>query len=712
LAERRRLIVAIRRYRHWPILAKILTIPIISFVIILIAVEIAVIPFIVREIMEQKKTATRQAVEVAYGILELNAKQARDGKMPQEEAQRLSIEAVKGLRYSEKEYFWINDTGKPVPKMITHPTVTSLDGKVLDDPKFNKATSMQEGLSGKVQKLEMKNLFESFVAVADKAGHGFVTYEWPKPITGGGVTSELYTKLSYVKKFEPWGWIIGSGIYVDNVAKEANVIRVWVYAATVAFSLVLLFLAWSIGNGIKRALREVVTGLTQIASGDADLTQRLEVKCEDESGELATAFNTFLENLHKIISMVMQNATLVAHAAVDMKSRSSEMAQGAERVAMDATTVATACEEMSATSNDIASNCVRAVESSQRTSGYASDGSVVVNTTINVMNRIAEQVRSIAGTVGSLGEKSNQIGAIVGTIQDIADQTNLLALNAAIEAARAGEQGRGFAVVADEVRALADRTSKATREISAMIKSIQAETQGAVEAMNQGVQDVQDGTSEASRSGEALQQILSQVDEVTLQINQIATSAEEQTATTGEISGNIVRITEDARKSSQYADETISAAKNLNSLAEALISAINRFRTIIKWNDRMTVTVRKFDDQHKQLVMMIQKLNEAMKKGEGEKVIRTILSGLVAYADSHFKQEEAMMQQHNYPDFQAHKQLHDDLRSKVGEVIIEFEQGRAVPAEIMTFLSDWLINHIMKVDKKYGEFFSKKGILG
>jgi hemerythrin-like metal-binding protein len=365
---------------------------------------------------------------------------------------------------------------------------------------------------------------------------------------------------------------------------------------------------------------------------------------------------------------------------------------------------------MSATSNDIASNCVRAVESSQRTSGYAKDGEVVVNNTIDVMNRIAEQVRSIAGTVGSLGEKSNQIGAIVGTIQDIADQTNLLALNAAIEAARAGEQGRGFAVVADEVRALADRTSKATREISEMIKGIQAETLGAVETMNQGVKEVQDGTSEAARSGEALKQILSQVDEVTLQINQIATAAEEQTATTGEISGNIGRITEDARMSSQYAQETTAAAETLNRLAESLISAIDRFRTIIKWNDRMTVSVHQFDDQHKQLVAMIQKLNEAMKKGEGEKVISDILMGLVAYADSHFKQEESLMQQHNYPDFTAHKQLHDDLRKKVGEVIVEFEQGRAVPAEIMAFLSDWLINHIMKVDKKYGEFFGKKGI--
>ncbi len=702
--------MAFKRYRDWPILSKILIIPIISFLVILFGVEFAVIPSIGDKIIEQKKIATRQSVEVAYGIIEDRAKQAKEGKISLEDAQRLSVETIKVLRYSGKEYFWINDLGKPIPKMIMHPTVPALDGKLLDDPKFSKATSMQLGTDGKVTKLDKKNLFVSFNEVTELAGHGYVNYEWPKPISNGGVTSELYTKLSYVKKFEPWGWVIGSGIYVDDVSKEASGDRIWIYGATLTFSLILLLLAWSVGNGIKKTLRDVVNGLTQMAVGDADLTQRMDVKRDDEFGELAAAFNTFLENLHKIISMVMKNATQVAHASVDMKLRSSAMADSAERVAIDATTVATASEEMSATSNDIASNCVRAAESSLRTSGFAKDGAVVVNNTITVMNRIAEQVRSSASTVGSLGEKSNQIGAIVGTIQDIADQTNLLALNAAIEAARAGEQGRGFAVVADEVRALADRTSKATREISEMIKSIQIETQGAVDAMNQGVKEVHDGTSEATRSGEALNQILSQVDEVTQQINQIATAAEEQTATTGEISGNIGRITEDALKSSQYAQETTTAAEGLNKLAEELISAIDRFRTIIKWNDRMSVNVRKFDDQHKQLVTMIQKLNDAMKKGEGQQVISDTLMGLVTYADTHFKQEEALMQEHSYPDYHPHKQLHDDLRKKVGDVITEFEQGRAVPAEIMAFLSDWLINHIMKQDKKYGEFFSKKGI--
>ncbi len=210
----------------------------------------------------------------------------------------------------------------------------------------------------------------------------------------------------------------------------------------------------------------------------------------------------------------MQNATQVAHAAVDMKIRSHEMAQGSERVAMDALTVATASEEMSATSNDIASNCVRAVESSQQTS----PGSGWFRGCKQYYRRHGPHCRASA-CVSSYGwtpgEKSNQIGTIVGTIQDIGRPDQPAGPERSHQAARAGEQGRGFAVVADEVRALAERTTKATREISDMIKSIQSETNGAVEAMNQGVKESNDGTSEAAKSGAALQQILSQVDEVT-----------------------------------------------------------------------------------------------------------------------------------------------------------------------------------------------------
>jgi methyl-accepting chemotaxis protein len=233
---------------------------------------------------------------------------------------------------------------------------------------------------------------------------------------------------------------------------------------------------------------------------------------------------------------------------------------------------------MASTSSEIAANCTNAAESSRRTSESASTGVAVVQETIVGMGKIAERVKQTAATIDALGTRSEQIGEIIGTIEDIADQTNLLALNAAIEAARAGEQGRGFAVVADEVRALAERTTKATKEIGTMIKAIQSETREAVKSMEEGVREVEKGAVSSEKSGESLQEILDQINEVTMQINQIATAAEQQTATTSEITTNIHQVTEVVQQSARGAEETSSSAAQLADQSQQLQNLVGRFR--------------------------------------------------------------------------------------------------------------------------------------
>lgn len=337
-----------------------------------------------------------------------------------------------------------------------------------------------------------------------------------------------------------------------------------------------IVIAWIITGSVTKPLKEVVGISGKIANGD--LTVSVIGGSKDETGQVLEAMRIMVENLRSIIGQVSSTSTQVASAASQLHSTAERIATGTEEVVAQAGTVATAGEEMSATSGDIAQNCQMAAEGAQRASLSARNGAMVVEKTVAVMGLISDRVQESAKTVESLGARSDQIGAIIGTIEDIADQTNLLALNAAIEAARAGEQGRGFTVVADEVRALAERTTRATREIGEMIKAIQSETKNAVVAMEQGVIQVEAGTVEASKSGGALIEILEQISDVTQQVNQIATAAEEQTATTSEISSNMQQITEVVQQTSLGAHESAAAAAQLSGNAEELQRLVRQFK--------------------------------------------------------------------------------------------------------------------------------------
>jgi methyl-accepting chemotaxis protein len=383
--------------------------------------------------------------------------------------------------------------------------------------------------------------------------------------TSEALTSELTTKMD--KHMDE--------VTAEAIASSRKIEFMIIGMSAVAIILALILALLTIGS-ITAPLTRLVTVANTIAQGD--LTARVEVTSNDETGQLMAAMQTMTNNLRSIISQVADTSNQVAAASSQLHETAEQIATSAEEVSAQAATVATASEEMAATSNSISDSCHHAADSAGTASQAAVSGSGVVSSTIVGMERIAGRVHSSAQTVDALGERSDQIGAIVATIEDIADQTNLLALNAAIEAARAGEQGRGFAVVADEVRALAERTTKATREIGEMIKSIQNETKNAVVEMEQGVREVQQGSEDAARSGEALQEILAKINEVAMEVNQVATAAEEQTATTTEITNNIMMISQVVEQTATGSQQAVRAADNLSGLANDLKQIVSQFR--------------------------------------------------------------------------------------------------------------------------------------
>ncbi|MBK7420412.1 MAG: methyl-accepting chemotaxis protein [Nitrospira sp.] len=315
-----------------------------------------------------------------------------------------------------------------------------------------------------------------------------------------------------------------------------------------------------------------------IAKGEGDLTKRVPAEGNDEIAHMGKYFNEFIEKLQQMIKKVAHVTDKVASASVELSATAEEISKGTDTLTSRASQTAAAVEEMNATVGQVAQNSGKAASLAQDTVKTAQEGGTVVSSTISGMQQLSEAVSNSATIISDLGKSSDQIGEIVRTIEDIADQTNLLALNAAIEAARAGEQGRGFAVVADEVRKLAERTTKATKEIGDMIRQIQHDTRGAVDSMQQGTQKVTAGVDLVNKTGEALSQIVRMVSESADMIRQIAVASEQQSVATQQIASDIENVAKVTKESSSGAHESAKASQDLSQLAVELQGIVGGFK--------------------------------------------------------------------------------------------------------------------------------------
>jgi methyl-accepting chemotaxis protein len=385
-------------------------------------------------------------------------------------------------------------------------------------------------------------------------------------------------QLPYMRAIE--NLINYQGGMMDVASKEtkkeyqnARNLIIAIGVAALALSIAITFLTT---RSITKPIGITVSAANQIAEGD--LTAKIKVTSKDETGQLLLAMENMSEKLKSIMAEIKSTADNVASASNQLSASSEQMSRGTTEQSGRASQIATSSSEMSQTVIDIAKNASNIASAAGDAAKTAQDGGNVVNKSVQEVKAIAGTVSETAKMVSSLGERSKQIGEIVSVINDIADQTNLLALNAAIEAARAGEQGRGFAVVADEVRKLAERTAKATSEIGDMIKAIQDEVQKAVISMNEGTKRVNVGVELSTQAGNALQGIVKSVNNLQTMVQQIASATEEMSTVSETISGDIETIATVSKETSAGSEQIAHASSDLARLAGNLQNIVRQFK--------------------------------------------------------------------------------------------------------------------------------------
>lgn len=518
----------------------------------ILLISTAVLLEVKSQLLDHKATQTRHLVESAHSLIKSIYDEAMTKQSSMEAAKRKALSEVKRLRYDESNYFWVNDLS---PTMVMHPIKPSLDGKDLSNFKDPNGKAL-------------------FVAMAERVkadGEGIVDYYWPKP-----GNEEPVAKVSYVKGFEPWGWLVGSGVYVDDVDAIFYGYLNMLLGFLVILIVPLVFIAMRISISISRPINQTTDALRNIAGKKGGLNKRLPVTGKDEVSELATAFNGFAEKIKTTVEGIQAVSESLIQSSSSLEKNASQGTQRVEKQNHETHQVAAAINQMTATVKEMASGAEGAADSVNEVEKEVQDVMDKMSTTTQEIRALASHINSASEVINNLEEESQSIGAVLDVIRGIAEQTNLLALNAAIEAARAGEQGRGFAVVADEVRTLAGRTQQSTEEINEMIEKLQKGSQEAVGVIGESNSKTDSAVDIVTVTLDSLSRIVDSVSVISEKNLHIASAAEEQSAVTQEIDrsvSNIATLSEESAKDSSDISKETSELASLGRELKQLMSA-------------------------------------------------------------------------------------------------------------------------------------------
>ena len=497
---------------------------------------------------------TQNVVETAYSIIEHFHTLEQNNTLTQQQAQTQAMNAIRALRYDKTNYFWINNYQ---PEMVMHPIKPALEGKDLTNNKDP----------------DGKALFVEMVNITKKDGEGFIPYKWPKP-----GEEQPIDKVAFVKGFNQWQWIIGSGVYLDTIDAAFSSQRNLIILNAVVMIIAVIVFSYFIGRSVLLPTRLAANMMKDISQGEGDLTRTLNEEGNDEISKLSHSFNLFVSKMRESLVHVSQSANDVnehAHTVDD----STKTSQSFIELQNDSSTqVAAAMEQMTHQIHDVSSNAEAAEQAANDAAHNASTGKHVVAETINAIETLSANIETVSRVTEDLANESQNIGSVLDVIRSISEQTNLLALNAAIEAARAGEHGRGFAVVADEVRTLASRTGQSTDEIQSMISKLQEGTRAAVDAVKASQTLSVSTVEQASSANNSLNEIERLVSVITEMNSQIARATEQQTQAADEVNLRINDLSQSTEQSLDNTKQLNSASDKLKQSSTELSSIVNRFK--------------------------------------------------------------------------------------------------------------------------------------
>jgi methyl-accepting chemotaxis protein len=684
-----------------------------------------------RDLMESRQQQVRQQVETAWSLVEHYAGQAKAGVLSSEQAKSLAREAVKTLRYGNSEYFWINDRH---PRMLMHPFKPEMDGADISD--FADPNG--------------KMLFREMVSTASASSDGgFVDYEWPKP-----GASQLQPKISFVKLQPDWGWIVGSGLYTDDIRQQFMALAYKIAGAVILIILLAIGGIYFFTRTLSVPLRKSVTMLSELEKGHLDT--RLNLARKDEIGQMASAMDRFADSLEQEVVGSLQKlaagdltfqivprdgqdllrgalkqlgddfgalVTQIQTAGEQIADGSAQVADGSQSLSQGATEQASSLEEITASMTEMGSQ-------TRQNADNATQANTLSASAREAADRGNTQMQQMVRAMGEINESGQSISKIIKTIDEIAFQTNLLALNAAVEAARAGQHGKGFAVVAEEVRNLAARSAKAARETSELIEG--------------SVKKAENGARIADRTAGALEEIVNGITKVSDLVAEIAAASNEQAQGIAQVSQGLEQIDQVTQQNTANAEQSAAAAADLSSQAGQLKLMLSRFNlkhgsaavvqmagpspapgsvphpahksgstpgALLAWDDSLSVNIQLVDRQHRKLVEMINELFAALRAGRGNEILTPTLDALVTYTSQHFAEEERMMKAHGYPGLAEHQAAHRQLVERVSDFQQKLRQGQtSFSSDLFNFLKSWLLHHIKEVDMDYAPYLNQKGV--